>query len=837
MHESEREREEAERLLLEWQQRCGQLEEELESLEKARATEVADTKAWAVAQTAKEGAEVQDDLKGQLKDMEGRLASTMAAAEEDMQAMEQQLESSKRRLLEVEEELFKAKLSSDAARKEAENAKNSSEELEEVKRNLAVALARVAEAEEDAEQARQDAEGVKRAAADKAGGDAEQALAKATALEKALADAMGRLVAADREVMSAEEVKAGLEKSLADALERATEAEREVASAAEEKAALKATMQLLDGNVGPLQDKVAGLEKETAGLEGEVAQARKRQAEVEKKLAESEKMLEDAKEEIASKDASHMEALKELSGERTVNQEVMSSNIERQKQIKADVDEAKKAMKEAAAKLRDDTLKVARSIDDLEAEMVSLRDRTVAAEKETADVREAAEGEIARLRSELHEAEHKHEKASRAVAGGSGGALMPPYKVTVKVIGARDLPKMDTFGKCDAYVVLSAGEGQGGKTKKVDKSYDPDFGEEFEFEVRETDATLTVELFDWDKMSKDDLVGHLSVPIGRMIGGHAIEGTFRLLSGPGGEAVIGHSGRATTVMLSVVAEGESTVSAEGMRELALEASAEREERGALQKRVDSLEKKLASALESAEENARQADSARDAAEALRAEVKRAEVAAREAGERKEEAEEARRHLDEKRDVEKRLARAEQRLVERERQFADMWLALDSTAKAVSMSVDSAFTSAKEVVEGKGGEERVRRQASEQRFRAEISRLQGEAKELRATAEATAKKSTSATSELREELRRLEGRLEEARSEAAKAKKEAAQAGGREGEWKAEKVCVDAVDLWSRFSLGLHTWLVETPGALRRVQVVQHGTHSFMVILFRYVSDL
>ena len=107
---------------------------------------------------------------------------------------------------------------------------------------------------------------------------------------------------------------------------------------------------------------------------------------------------------------------------------------------------------------------------------------------------------------ELHEADHKHEKASRAVGGGSGGALMPPYKVTVKVIGARDLPKMDTFGKCDAYVVLSAGEGQGGKTKKVDKSYDPDFGEEFEFEVRETDATLTVELFDWDKMSKDDLV-------------------------------------------------------------------------------------------------------------------------------------------------------------------------------------------------------------------------------------------------------------------------------------------------------------------------------------------
>jgi len=55
------------------------------------------------------------------------------------------------------------------------------------------------------------------------------------------------------------------------------------------------------------------------------------------------------------------------------------------------------------------------------------------------------------------------------------------------------------------------------------------------------------------------------------------------------------------VMLSVVAEGESTVSAEGMRELALEASAEREERGALQKRVDSLERELAITVQKEEQ--------------------------------------------------------------------------------------------------------------------------------------------------------------------------------------------------------------------------------------------
>lgn len=76
---------------------------------------------------------------------------------------------------------------------------------------------------------------------------------------------------------------------------------------------------------------------------------------------------------------------------------------------------------------------------------------------------------------------------------------------------------------------------------------------------------------------------------------------------------------------------------------------------------------------------------------------------------------------------------------------------------------------------------------------QIWRLQAEAKNLKASADAATKQSMSATSELREELRRVEGRLEEARAEAARAKAEAAKAGGREGEWRAEKVCTGRVN--------------------------------------------
>ena len=106
--------------------------------------------------------------------------------------------------------------------------------------------------------------------------------------------------------------------------------------------------------------------------------------------------------------------------------------------------------------------------------------------------RERAEEEVARLQSSLREVEQRLEGSRRAAA--SEPALMPPYKVAVKVIGARDLPKMDLMGKCDAYCVLEAGEGQTGTTKRVDKNYDPDFDEEFSFDVLDTNAALTLQV-------------------------------------------------------------------------------------------------------------------------------------------------------------------------------------------------------------------------------------------------------------------------------------------------------------------------------------------------------
>lgn len=216
---------------------------------------------------------------------------------------------------------------------------------------------------------------------------------------------------------------------------------------------------------------------------------------------------------------------------------------------------------------------------------------------EASEQKRKLEREVEKCKELIYEWEHKHERAARAVAGGAGGALMPPYKVIVTVLGARDLPKMDVIGKCDAYVVLNIGEGQGGQTKRVDKNYDPDFGDEFEFEVCDIDAVLTAELFDYDMMSTDELVGHVSIPVGRMLSGHPIEGSFRLLSGPGGAAVMGHSGRVSTVLLRVRAQGDAILSVEGMRELEGEANVERGKRESADKRLEEANVELESARE------------------------------------------------------------------------------------------------------------------------------------------------------------------------------------------------------------------------------------------------
>lgn len=168
------------------------------------------------------------------------------------------------------------------------------------------------------------------------------------------------------------------------------------------------------------------------------------------------------------------------------------------------------------------------------------------------------------------------------------------------------------LGKCDCYVVVSSG-GIEKKTNRVDKDYDPNFDETFQIEVADRAASLTlkvggvadraashlellkglppspsrwasrdsiihvmnglslslppayhlVQVFDFNRAGKDELIGRVTVPIGKLSATEQLEGMYRIL-GSGGAGVKGHSGKDARLLVRIVAQ-PSTQSAHNTR--------------------------------------------------------------------------------------------------------------------------------------------------------------------------------------------------------------------------------------------------------------------------------
>lgn len=115
-------------------------------------------------------------------------------------------------------------------------------------------------------------------------------------------------------------------------------------------------------------------------------------------------------------------------------------------------------------------------------------------------------------------------------------------------------------------------------------------------------------------MTKDDFVGQLEFPMGRMLDGHPIDGAFRLVNEKG-DAVKGHSGKISTVLLRVIAEGNTVVSAEAMRDLASDAQGSKEELVRALKEVEALKAKVAAEKGAAKSSLQTLASSKAAAEA------------------------------------------------------------------------------------------------------------------------------------------------------------------------------------------------------------------------------
>jgi otoferlin len=87
--------------------------------------------------------------------------------------------------------------------------------------------------------------------------------------------------------------------------------------------------------------------------------------------------------------------------------------------------------------------------------------------------------------------------------------------VRVYVVKATDLHPMDMNGKADPYVVLQLGGKRiSDKDNYVSKQLNPVFGKCFEIEATfPQDSMLTVQIFDWDLVGSDDLVGETRIDL------------------------------------------------------------------------------------------------------------------------------------------------------------------------------------------------------------------------------------------------------------------------------------------------------------------------------------
>jgi otoferlin len=95
--------------------------------------------------------------------------------------------------------------------------------------------------------------------------------------------------------------------------------------------------------------------------------------------------------------------------------------------------------------------------------------------------------------------------------------LNDPIHVLVRVyiVKASDLHPMDMNGKADPYVVLQLGSKRvSDKENYVSKQLNPVFGKCFEIEATfPQDSMLTVQVFDWDLVGSDDLVGETRIDL------------------------------------------------------------------------------------------------------------------------------------------------------------------------------------------------------------------------------------------------------------------------------------------------------------------------------------
>eukprot|EP00397_Hematodinium_sp_SG-2012_P021644 GEMP01022372.1.p1 GENE.GEMP01022372.1~~GEMP01022372.1.p1 ORF type:complete len:524 (+),score=116.83 GEMP01022372.1:83-1654(+) len=131
-------------------------------------------------------------------------------------------------------------------------------------------------------------------------------------------------------------------------------------------------------------------------------------------------------------------------------------------------------------------------------------------------------------------------------------------KVHLRIWEAKDLPASDVNGFSDPYIRVSNCQGEVARTKTRMMDLEPTWHEAFIFSVYHPNSFVKLEVFDYDLIGRDDLLGDLILPVSLMRNRETVRGWFHLEAGAMFEkyesrehSIVGYCGR---VFVEVVLE-------------------------------------------------------------------------------------------------------------------------------------------------------------------------------------------------------------------------------------------------------------------------------------------
>ena len=106
--------------------------------------------------------------------------------------------------------------------------------------------------------------------------------------------------------------------------------------------------------------------------------------------------------------------------------------------------------------------------------------------------------------------------------------------IHVRAIEADNIPKMDTFGKADPYVVFRLGLNveKKYKTRYIEKTFNPKWNETFQIPLRFSRDNFQITMYDHDKVGNDDVIGSTAFPVTEFTPGQPVDKWIDLTPGP-----------------------------------------------------------------------------------------------------------------------------------------------------------------------------------------------------------------------------------------------------------------------------------------------------------------